>query len=164
MVKIKSLFFRPERRKYILEKKKQAHCVFCEALGKGVGKETLLIFKSTASMVFLNKYPYNSGHLLVLPQKHIGRLTDLSEEDYGDLSRTIRVALKALEGSYQCESLNLGLNQGKIAGAGIPEHLHYHLIPRWQGDTNFFPLIASSKVLIENLEQSYDRLNPYFNS
>ena len=161
-MKIKSLFFRPERRKYILEKKNQSHCVFCEALKKGVDKNTLLIFKSANSMVLLNKYPYNNGHLLVLPQKHIGRLTLLSEEEYGDLSQTVRIALKALESSYTCESLNLGLNQGKTAGAGIPEHLHYHLIPRWQGDTNFFPLIANSKVLVESLEQTYDRLKPYF--
>ena len=161
-MKIKNLFFRPERRKYILEKRTQSHCVFCEALKKGVGKETLLIFKSVASMVFLNKYPYNSGHLLVLPKRHIGRLTALSDEEYEDLFWTLRKALTALEKAYECESLNLGINQGKTAGAGIPDHLHYHLIPRWQGDTNFFPLIAHSKVLVENLEQSYERLMPYF--
>ena len=161
-MKIKNLFFRPERRKYILEKKNHSHCVFCEVLKKGIGAESLLIYKSDVSMVILNKYPYNSGHLLALPQKHIGSIGALSEADYIDLSKTIRIALKALERAYQCENLNLGLNQGKTAGAGIPEHLHYHLIPRWQGDTNFFPLIANSKVLVENLEQSYERLTPHF--
>ena len=113
-------------------------------------------------MVVLNKFPYNTGHTLILPTRHCGELTDLSEEEYGAVMKLLRKTLAALQKSYACPGLNIGLNHGAVAGAGIPDHLHWHIIPRWHGDTNFFPLIAETKVLSETLEQTFQRLHPLF--
>ena len=109
-------------------------------------------------MVVLNKFPYNSGHLLVLPQRHCGDLLSLSDEEFFDLQKTVRLSMGALQEVYAPGGINLGLNHGAVAGAGIPEHIHYHLIPRWAGDLNFFPLIAETKVVVESLEQTYEKL------
>lgn len=113
-------------------------------------------------MVILNKFPYNTGHVLVLPLRHCGDLLSLSDIEYVDLQETVRKTMKALTEIYEPGGINLGLNHGAVAGAGIPEHLHYHIIPRWSGDLNFFPLIAETKVLVESLDQTYDKLMGYF--
>ena len=114
------------------------------------------------AMVILNKYPYNNGHLLVLPRVHEGEMENLSNETYQRVMELVRDSVKILKSVYECPGVNVGMNLGRAAGAGIPEHLHIHIIPRWGGDTNFFPLIAETKVVIETLEQSYERLIPYF--
>jgi ATP adenylyltransferase len=113
-------------------------------------------------MVVLNKYPYNSGHLLVLPQRHEGSLFDLSEVEYKDLQDTLRLACQAVTEVYQPAGFNVGLNHGRAAGAGIPDHLHFHVIPRWEGDLNFFPLVTDTKVVIEDLRQTYKKLTQFF--
>ena len=113
-------------------------------------------------MVVLNKYPYNSGHVLVLPLRHCGDMLALSDAEYMDLQNTIRLTVKGLKEIYEPGGFNIGLNHGAVAGAGIPEHLHYHIIPRWAGDLNFFPLIAETKVLVESLEQTYEKILGYF--
>lgn len=113
-------------------------------------------------MIILNKFPYNSGHLLVLPRHHKGHLLKLSDIEYQDLHQTLKIAVQASEKLYQPPAMNIGLNHGKAAGAGLPEHLHYHLIPRWEGDLNFFPLIAETKVVVESLEQTYEKFSQYF--
>jgi ATP adenylyltransferase len=109
-------------------------------------------------MVILNKYPYNAGHILVLPLRHVGTLSSLTSEQYLDLMQTLRLAESVISKVYQPSGVNIGLNQGAAAGAGIPDHLHFHLIPRWKGDLNFFPLVAKSKVIIEDLEESYHKI------
>jgi ATP adenylyltransferase len=109
-------------------------------------------------MVMLNKYPYNSGHLLVLPQRHVGDLTELTREENETLAALMQKSVKILKQIYNCDGLNLGMNHGAVSGAGIPQHLHWHVIPRWSGDTNFFPLIAETKALPETLEQTYNNL------
>ncbi|UOF02775.1 HIT family protein [Bdellovibrio reynosensis] len=154
----RDVLFRPDRMKYVRKLIKPEGCVFCKAAGSEASFDTLCVFKSKHSMVVLNKFPYNSGHVLVLPQRHCGDLLKLSDEEYTDLQNTIRFVMAALHEAYQPGGINLGLNHGAVAGAGIPEHLHYHLIPRWAGDLNFFPLIAETKVLVESLEQTYDKL------
>lgn len=153
---------RPDRYKYVRKLIKTKGCVFCEALQKGVSSESLVLYRDAQSMVMLNKYPYNSGHLLVLPARHCGQLLDLSEDEYFAVQRQLRRAAQAVIECYDCEGFNMGLNHGKVAGAGIPDHLHWHVIPRWYGDTNFFPVIAETKVLVQTLEQSYDRLKTFF--
>jgi ATP adenylyltransferase len=157
---MREVLFRPERRKYIEDKIARDDCVFCSALKKGVSKESLVLHVSDHSMVIMNKYPYNNGHLLVLPKKHIGDMLELSDEEYVDFQLTIRLTLKALKQAYPTSAHNIGMNLGRAAGAGIPEHLHCHVIPRWIGDSNFFPVIAGSKAISETLEQTYDRLLP----
>ncbi len=160
----RNVLFRPERYKYVKGiEKSSAHCVFCEASQNPVGFKNLCLYKSRHSMVMLNKFPYNSGHLLVLPLNHIGQIFDLSSAEYQDLQAVVKLAAEGIQKVYQPSGFNLGLNHGRAAGAGLPDHIHYHLVPRWEGDLNFFPLIADTKVVVENLEQSFEKLKSFFN-
>lgn len=154
----RDVLFRPDRMKYVRKLIKPEGCVFCRAAKEDVSFETLCVYKSKDSMILLNKFPYNSGHLLVLPQRHCGDLLKLSDEEFYDLQDTVRLAMKTINEAYEPGGINIGLNHGAVAGAGIPEHIHYHLVPRWAGDLNFFPLIAETKVLVESLEQTYEKL------
>lgn len=158
----RDVLYRPDRFKYVRKLIKPEGCVFCNASKHEASFDTLCVYKSKHSMIVLNKFPYNSGHLLVIPQKHEGDLLALSKDAHYDLHDTLRLAMKALQDIYQPGGVNVGLNHGAVAGAGIPDHLHYHVIPRWAGDLNFFPLIAETKVVVESLEQTYDRLLGYF--
>lgn len=159
---IRNIFYKPERSKYVRRKEASEECVFCRAADLDVSFDSLCVYKSKTAMVVLNKYPYNTGHLLVLPQKHRGNLLDLSDDDFMDLQKLLRLAVEAIYTIYKPSAVNLGMNHGKASGAGIPEHLHYHIIPRWSGDTNFFPLIAQTKVLVETLDQTYQRVYDFF--
>lgn len=159
----RDVLFRPDRLKYVRKLVREEGCVFCAAANKPVGFESLCVYKTPHSMVVLNKFPYNSGHLLILPRRHCGDLLELSREEWADLSELIRTAMSVVKDTYQPGGFNAGLNHGAVAGAGIPQHLHFHLIPRWSGDLNFFPLIAETKVVIETLETSFERLFSGFN-
>lgn len=154
--------FRPERLRYVRKMIKPEGCVFCEAVRAGVSPESLLLHKDERTIVVMNKYPYNTGHLLVLPRRHCGDFTQLSRGELAALTETLQLAVKALSEVFHPDGFNIGLNLGSAAGAGIPEHLHYHVIPRWAGDTNFFPLVAETKVVIETLETSFAKLLPHF--
>jgi ATP adenylyltransferase len=158
----RDVLFRPDRFKYVRKLVKPKGCVFCLANKSGVSFSSLCVFKTKYSMVVLNKFPYNSGHLLVIPLRHQGSLVKLSKTESQDLHETLRLAISVLEKAYLPGGVNVGLNLGQVAGAGIPEHLHYHVIPRWSGDLNFFPLVAETKTVIESLEMSFERLLPYF--
>lgn len=157
------VLFRPERYKYIKKIDQPKTCVFCDAHQKNIGFDSLCVYKSEHSMILLNKYPYNNGHLLVLPKKHIGELLKLTDVEYTDLMETVRKATRAITEILNPAAMNLGMNHGALAGAGIPDHLHFHIVPRWSGDLNFFPLIAETKVVIETLEQTYQHFLSYFN-
>lgn len=158
----RDVLFRPDRLKYVRKLIKNEGCVFCRAAQETLSFETLCVYQSDYSMIVLNKFPYNSGHVLILPKRHCGHLLDLHDKEFEDLNKTLRLAMKALEQVYNPGGMNIGLNHGAVAGAGIPDHLHYHLIPRWSGDLNFFPLVAETKVVVESLEASFDRLLAYF--
>lgn len=159
----RNVFFRPERMKYVRKQLENTQgCVFCTSAAQEISIETLCVYKSKHSQIVLNKYPYNNGHLLVLPLQHGGDLLSLSEEVFIDLNNTLRVAAQAIQDVYAPAGFNVGMNHGMAGGAGIPEHLHFHLVPRWKGDLNFFPLIAETKVVVESLEQSYEKLFDYF--
>lgn len=158
----REIMARPDRYKYVRKLISPDTCVFCEAKLKGPSIESLVVYQSELAMVVLNKFPYNTGHLLVLPTRHCGNLTDLSEKEYLELMGLLRRTFNILQKAYTCTGFNIGLNHGAVAGAGIPDHLHWHIIPRWHGDTNFFPLIAETKVLPETLEQTYNRICPFF--
>ncbi|PWU12811.1 MAG: HIT family hydrolase [Bdellovibrio sp.] len=157
----RDVLFRPDRLKYVRRVIKDEACVFCKTREMGVALESLCLYQSSHSMIILNKFPYNSGHVLVLPQRHVGEMLDLSMEEYTDLHVTLRKAVEAVTKVYSPGGLNLGMNLGAVAGAGIPAHLHYHVVPRWAGDLNFFPLVAETKTVIENLETSFERLLTY---
>ncbi len=154
----RDLMIRPDRYRYVRKLVKTKSCVFCVCAKELDSFDTLTIFKTRHSMVVLNKYPYNNGHLLVLPRRHCGEMAQLSKAEYIDMMELLRKSMVVLQKAYACEGLNVGMNHGAVAGAGIPNHLHWHVIPRWTGDVNFFPLIAETKVVVESLESSYHRI------
>lgn len=160
----RDILFRPSRLKYVRKLIKTEGCVFCTAASRPKSFETLCVYKSKFSQIVLNKYPYNSGHLLVLPLRHCGDFLELNDEEYLDLQMTLKLAVKAVNQVYQPNGFNLGMNHGATGGAGIPDHLHYHIVPRWNGDLNFFPLIAETKLVIEEVEQTYSRYQSFFGS
>ncbi len=112
--------------------------------------------------MLLNLYPYNSGHLMVAPYVHTGDLARLERDVAAEMMHVTQRCVAVLERAYAPEAFNVGLNLGKPAGAGLPDHLHVHVVPRWNGDTNFMPVVANTKVLPESLDQTYDRLEPLF--
>jgi len=156
------LLLRPNRREYVLKIIKPKGCVFCHCAKVGVSVKSLVLYKGKHCMVVINKYPYNNGHLLILPIRHCGEYLELSQNELEEFNALTRHSIDAISQAFHCVGMNVGMNLGAVSGAGIPDHLHQHVIPRWLGDTNFFPLIAKSKVLIETLEQVYERLLPYF--
>lgn len=157
--------FRPKRAKYIRglqSKEKGASCVFCEALAKGLSSESLVVHTTKHAMVILNKFPYNTGHVLVLPKKHCGDIQELSQDQYLELTQLLKEAMGHVSKVYEPAGMNVGLNVGKAAGAGIPDHLHFHIVPRWKGDLNFFSIIGNSKTQIEELSETYQKLKSAF--
>lgn len=159
----RDFFERPERLRYVRKLLPDTGgCVFCQAEERGVGFEGLCLYRDSKTLIVLNKYPYNTGHLLVLPRRHVADLWDLSKEENSEIAGWIQTSLKKLKDVYNCDGFNVGLNHGSVAGAGIPQHLHWHVVPRWSGDTNFFPLIAETKALPETLEQTYNKLKESF--
>ncbi len=158
----RNLFIRPDRYNYVRKVDRPPGCVFCSAATEKPNLSTLCVWQNEWSMILLNKFPYNPGHVLVLPRRHGGDLLKLTEEESKDFWQTTRLAFAALMEVYEPAGVNLGMNHGAVAGAGLPDHLHMHLVPRWAGDLNFFPLLAETKVLVETLEQTYGKLSDYF--
>ena len=124
--------------------------------------ESLIVHAGEQCYVILNRYPYNPGHLMVLPNRHVPALADLSTEELHELADLTRLAETALVNAYRPQGINVGINLGLSAGAGIREHLHVHLVPRWNGDTNFISVVGNTRVLPEDLQQSTARLRPVF--
>jgi ATP adenylyltransferase len=155
--------FAPWRREYIkgCEVGEEAKtCVFCSAFKKGVGFDSLVLYQGQHSSVVLNKYPYNNGHTMVIPHQHTADLLELSKEAFDELHQLLKKTYEAIRRAYSPHGMNIGMNLGRVGGAGITDHLHYHLLPRWGGDTNFMPVIGGTKVISESLEQTYEKLLP----
>jgi ATP adenylyltransferase len=131
-------------------------CIFCKP------DEALVVARGTAAYVILNLYPYNSAHLMVVPNRHVGSLAAATSEELSEVMRLVRDAEIALTGVYQPHGINVGINLGRPAGAGVVDHIHVHLVPRWTGDTNFMSVIGSVRVLPEELADSAKRLRPAF--
>jgi ATP adenylyltransferase len=148
-----------------LDAKKPDGCIFCvfpAEEGPEADRRNLIVGRTAHSFAILNRYPYNNGHLMVIPRRHTADFAELRDEELDDLHRLLRRAVRVIEEAYHPEGLNLGMNLGKVAGAGIADHLHYHVVPRWGGDTNFMPVLAATKVMVEHLTQSFDKLQPLF--
>ena len=145
------------------QEKVSSGCVFCEAPTKS-DEEALIVHRGETGYVLLNLFPYNSGHLMVIPRRHVSDLAALPEEEFADLQKLLRSAVGILLDVYKPEGMNVGMNLGRIAGAGIDQHLHWHCVPRWGGDTNFMPVIGETKVMVEHLDGAYDRLRPRFDA
>ena len=134
-------------------------CVFCRA---ATGDDPLVVHRGSAAFVILNLFPYNNGHVMVVPRRHIATLGEATTEELGELMLLVRDAERVLTTAYAPHGINVGLNLGRAAGAGVADHLHVHLVPRWNGDTNFMTVVADARVLPETLEQTAARLRPIF--
>jgi ATP adenylyltransferase len=157
--------FAPWRIEWVEREEKNADvdCVFCEFPAREDDREHLVVARSEHAVVMLNNYPYNPGHCMVVPREHTGDYTDLSEEALFDHARLKQATLDALDAAFDPEGYNAGLNLGgTAAGGSIGDHLHTHVVPRWGGDTNFMPVISDTKVIVEALDDSYDRLHDAF--
>ena len=139
-------------------------CFLCAAAAAEDDKGHLILWRGSNVFALLNLYPYNSGHLMVAPYLHTGDLARLDRHIAAELMHATQRSVDALQRAYQPDAFNIGMNLGKPAGAGVPDHLHMHVVPRWNGDTNFMPVTAETKVLPETLDQTYDRLAPHFQS
>ena len=138
-----------------------AGCVFCDALANG-DEDSLIVFRAPLSFIILNKYPYNNGHLMVVPNRHIALLSEATAAELAELIALAARAEVAIREAYAPHGMNLGINLGKPAGAGILDHLHMHVVPRWNGDTNFMTVVGETRVLPEDLLVTAARLRPIF--
>jgi ATP adenylyltransferase len=139
-------------------------CFICRGLAEAADRTNLIALRTPHSVVILNRFPYNNGHLLIAPRAHKAGLNDLDDAELLDGLKTIQKVLRELEALMQPQGFNVGLNLGKAAGAGLPGHLHWHVVPRWVGDTNFMPVTADTRVIVQSLETLYDLLTPRLNA
>jgi ATP adenylyltransferase len=147
---------------YIDEGAKETGCIFCNKFQEQDPKTALVLAHTRHTVVMLNKYPYNNGHLLVAPKRHENQLANLPEEEFIELNEALRRSIEIVRRVLHPGGVNVGMNLGKCAGAGIEPHLHWHVVPRWEGDTNFMPVVGETRVMPQHLMDSYDRLQPHF--
>jgi len=136
----------------------EAACVFCSTLSAGDDRRALILQRGKLAFLILNAFPYASGHLMAVITRHVGSIETATAEELAEAMALIQKATRALDAAYHPDGFNVGLNQGRVAGAGVLGHLHTHVVPRWNGDTNFMSVLADSKVLPETLGTTYDRL------
>ncbi|MCK4420745.1 HIT domain-containing protein [candidate division WOR-3 bacterium] len=149
--------YAPWRYKYIRNLKKE-ECIFCKALTTDDDRKSFVLSRGEHSLVIMNIYPYNNGHIMIAPEKHTGDLQELREETTSELWHYLKRWELVIRKAMNAQGFNIGMNIGGIAGAGIENHLHIHLVPRWSGDTNFMPVIGETKVVPMSLEEAYDLL------
>ena len=151
----------PWRMAYVAQSKEppnEGDCFLCSGLAGPDDRASLLALRTPHSAVFLNRYPYNSGHLLVVPRAHKATLAELTVEELLDSMETVRKVIATLQELMRPDGFNVGVNLGRAAGAGVPGHLHWHVVPRWGGDTNFMPVIGDVNVIVQALDALYDLL------
>ncbi len=148
----------PWRMEFI-ESPKQAGCIFCRFPSENRDRENFIVARSTHAFAILNRFPYTSGHVMVVPNVHGGDMSAVAPEVFADWMDLLRRADGAIRNAYQPQGMNIGMNLGQVAGAGVLDHLHWHLVPRWAGDNNFMPVIGDTRVVIEQLERTWERLS-----
>lgn len=143
---------------YITAPKTAGGCVFCEALSGSDDRKSLLLARRDRAFLILNRYPYAAGHLMAVLNRHVGTLPEAATDEMTGAMELVSLAISILSAEYRPEGFNVGLNQGRVAGAGIADHLHIHVVPRWNGDNAFISVVGDTRVLPEALETTYDRL------
>ncbi|WP_048149583.1 HIT family protein [Palaeococcus ferrophilus] len=147
----------PWRIEYIRSPKHDG-CIFCDFPKEDRDRDRLILYRGKHSFIIMNNYPYNPGHVMIAPYRHVGRWEDLTDEELLEIMKLSQLMVKALKRAMNPDGFNMGVNLGRVAGAGIDDHVHLHIVPRWNGDTNFMPVIADTKVIPESLEEAYDEL------
>ena len=143
---------------YITTPRTTGGCVFCEALSGSDDRKSLLLTRRDRAFLILNRYPYAAGHLMAVINRHVGTLPEAATDEMTGAMELVSLAISILSAEYRPEGFNVGLNQGRVAGAGIVDHLHIHVVPRWNGDNAFISVVGDTRVLPETLETTYDRL------
>ena len=140
-------------------------CIFCDLPAQDLenDRENLILQRAIHSFIIMNKFPYNGGHLMIVPYKHTNRIDELNSDEKLELMNLLEDSMKAFENTFEPHGYNIGMNLGRIAGAGIQDHLHYHIVPRWNGDTNFMPVIGETKVISVGLNEVWETLYKQFN-
>jgi len=155
----------PWRKKYLMSlAKEEEGCIFCNmpAMGESHDPENHIIHRGESNFIILNLYPYNNNHLMIVPYRHLANFEDLTTDETAEMCDLLQILLRTFKKMLNPDGFNAGLNLGRTAGAGIHEHLHLHLVPRWSGDTNFMPVLAGTKVISESLDESYRHLKKAF--
>ena len=160
MVPMKHLWA-PWRIKYI-EKGIDKGCILCEKPAAGKDEDNLILYRGKHNFILMNLYPYNSGHLMVAPYRHAAAIDELTDEERNEHFKLVSLGVSVLKKVMKPEGFNIGLNIGRVAGAGVDKHIHSHIVPRWNGDTNFMPVIGDTKVVNEALEETYKKLKKEF--
>lgn len=158
---MKDILYSPWRINYILSEKDDK-CIFCVDPKTEKDSDHFIITRSKYSFVILNAYPYNNGHLMIVPNRHCSSLADLPEEEINDLFQLVTLTERVVRKAYNPDGINIGINLGKAAGAGIDDHLHVHLVPRWIGDVNFMTVIGGTRVIPEAFQKAYNQLKEQF--
>ena len=148
--------------RYVQGDRKDEGCIFCLAAASGNDEARRVLHRGERCLVILNAFPYNSGHLMVSPHRHVASVEDLDEREMLELMTLTRRALRAVRETYGPDGFNLGVNEGEIAGAGFAGHVHLHVVPRWAADNNFMPVTADTRVLPQSLQDSYSQLRARF--
>jgi ATP adenylyltransferase len=152
----------PWRMPYILSSAPEPGCLFCLKFREDEDDQNHIVYRAERTFVMMNLYPYNPGHLMVIPYQHSGKLDELDPEVGAEIFTTAQLAVRALDQVMRPDGYNLGINQAKVAGAGVADHIHMHVVPRWTGDTNFMPVLADTKVIPELLGATAAKLRPEF--
>ncbi len=143
---------------YIGAAKSPVGCVFCDAVTGTDDRRHLVLLRRAQAFLILNLYPYAAGHVMAVLNRHVGALTDVTQGEMSDLMQLVTIAITAITAEYRAEGFNVGINQGRVAGAGVLDHLHVHVVPRWNGDNNFMSVVGDARVIPESPETTFDRL------
>jgi ATP adenylyltransferase len=162
--KPKEILWAPWRMEYILSAKeeKEKGCIFCTRYPKDDDRNNLILYRGKTAFVIMNRFPYNNGHVMIVPYRHSGDIHELSADEKLEMMDITQLCLTVLSEVMQPHGFNIGMNIGRVSGAGVLDHLHSHVVPRWNGDTNFMPVIGGTKVISEALDKSYDKLKIVF--
>jgi len=152
----------PWRADYVRNALAMKTCIFCQALADDDDRSAAVLYRGRFNFVLLNKFPYTPGHLMIAPCRHAGDFAKARPGELAEMAGLLRLAVKILGAAYTPQGFNAGMNLGHSAGAGIADHYHVHVIPRWTGDSNFMPLVGGTRVVIEDLNTTYERLRPLF--
>lgn len=156
------ILWAPWRMEYIENADKAEGCIFCDKPREGNDRKNLIVFRGKTGFIIMNRYPYNNGHLMAVPYRHTSELASLLDEEKVELFNFLEFSQKVLDEVMRPHGFNIGMNMGRIAGAGIEDHIHFHIVPRWNGDTNFMPIVGHAKVISEALEQTWAKLKKAF--
>jgi len=160
--------FAPWRIRYILAPKHEG-CIFCDYIKENEDKDenkdrkNLILYRGRTNFIMMNRFPYNPGHLMVSPYKHVGDITDLTDEELIENIKLVKLSEKVIREAMEPHGFNIGINIGSVAGAGLEEHLHTHIVPRWNGDASYIAVLSDVRVIPEALEETYDKLKEIFN-